>query len=55
VAACPECNRRKGGRTPAETSLSLTREPFEPRPTAQYLFGRYTGGVDEWTDYLQGW
>ena len=55
VAACPDCNRLKGGRTPEETSLSLLREPSEPRATAEYVFSRYTDDVAEWTDYLQGW
>lgn len=55
VAACPECNRRKGGRTPAETGMTLLRQPFEPRPTAEYVFGRYTDDVGEWSQYLEGW
>jgi 5-methylcytosine-specific restriction endonuclease McrA len=55
VAACPECNRRKGGRTPAETNLELRRKPFEPRPTAEYVFGRYANNFNEWADYLAGW
>jgi hypothetical protein len=55
VAACPECNRRKGGRTPAETNMTLRRKPREPRPTAEYVFGRYTDNIAEWTDYLDGW
>ncbi|MGD2143536.1 MAG: HNH endonuclease [Anaerolineae bacterium] len=55
VAACPECNRRKGGRTPAETNLDLLRRPFQPRATAEYVFGRYTNNIDEWSDYLDGW
>ncbi len=55
VAACPECNRHKGGRTPEETNLSLLRQPVEPRATARYVFSRYTDDVDEWSDYLEGW
>jgi 5-methylcytosine-specific restriction endonuclease McrA len=55
VAACPECNRLKGGRSPAETSLKLQRRPFEPRPTAEYIFGRYAHNYDEWSNYLAGW
>jgi hypothetical protein len=38
-----------------ETNMALLRKPFEPRPTAQYVFGRYMDDVNEWTDYLQGW
>ena len=55
VAACPHCNRRKGGRTLAEVRMKLLRRPFEPRPTAQYLFGRYLAGDGLWTRYLEGW
>ena len=55
VAACPQCNRRKGGRTLAEARMKLLRQPYEPRPTAQYLFSRYTGGNGAWTKYLEGW
>lgn len=55
VAACPQCNRRKGGRTLAEARMTLLRQPFEPRPTARYLFGRYTEGNGTWAKYLEGW
>jgi len=55
VTACPQCNRRKGGRLPPEAHMSLLRPPIEPRPTADYLFGRYSREYDEWGKYLQGW
>jgi 5-methylcytosine-specific restriction endonuclease McrA len=55
VAACPQCNRRKGGRTVQEASMSLLRPPREPRPTAQYLFGRCGDGEGVWSKYLEGW
>ena len=55
MAACPQCNRRKGGRTLAEARMELLRRPFEPRPTAQYLFGRYGTGNGTWVKYLEGW
>jgi len=55
VAACPECNRHKGGRTPEETRLQLLRQPFEPKATARYIFSRYTDDIEEWADYLEGW
>ena len=55
VAACPQCNRRKGGRTLAEVRMKLLRLPFEPRATAGYIFGRYTAGNGAWTKYLEGW
>ncbi|MCX7680747.1 MAG: HNH endonuclease [Anaerolineae bacterium] len=55
VAACPQCNRHKGGRTLAEAKMRLLRQPFEPRPTAHYLFGRYAEGNGTWAKYLEGW
>jgi 5-methylcytosine-specific restriction endonuclease McrA len=55
VAACPQCNRRKGGRVLAEARMRLLRQPFEPRPTARYLFGRYVAGNGIWAKYLEGW
>jgi len=55
VAACPQCNRRKGGRLLLEARMKLLHQPFEPRPTAQYLFGRHRGGNGAWTKYLDGW
>jgi 5-methylcytosine-specific restriction endonuclease McrA len=55
VAACPQCNRRKGGRMLAEAKMKLLRPPFEPRATAGYIFGRYTAGNGAWTKYLEGW
>ncbi len=55
VAACPQCNRRKGKRTLAEARMQLLRLPFEPRATAQYIFGRYTAGNGTWSKYLEGW
>lgn len=55
VAACPQCNRRKGGRAVLEAGMTLLRRPFEPRPTAQYIFGRYVSGNGRWAKYLEGW
>ena len=55
VAACPQCNRRKGGRTVSEAHMQLRRTPHEPRPTARYLFGRHMGGNGVWARYLEGW
>ncbi len=55
VAACPQCNRRKGGRTLQEAHMMLRRTPFEPRPSAQYIFGRHARHCGEWEPYLAGW
>jgi 5-methylcytosine-specific restriction endonuclease McrA len=55
VAACPQCNRRKGGRSLSEARMQLLSQPYEPRPTAQYLYGRHTAGNGAWQKYLEGW
>lgn len=55
VAACPQCNRRKGGRTLQEARMTLLRKPTEPRPTASYVFGTYLGNNREWAKYIEGW
>ena len=55
VSACPQCNRRKGNRTPHEAGMSLRSYPVEPSPMALYLYGQYLQGNHEWTPYLEGW
>ncbi|MFN3761790.1 MAG: HNH endonuclease [Anaerolineae bacterium] len=55
VAACPQCNRRKGSRTLEEARMTLLRSPFEPRPTARYLFSTYLRENQEWAKYIDGW
>jgi 5-methylcytosine-specific restriction endonuclease McrA len=55
VAACPQCNRRKGGRTLQEARMALRRAPGEPRPSAHYVFGRQALQYSEWQPYLSGW
>lgn len=55
VAACPQCNRRKGGRTLEEAHMTLLRQPFEPKPTARYLFGAYLESNEDWIKYVDGW
>jgi len=55
VAACPACNRRKGGRTAAEANMHLRHRPSEPAPTAHYLFGRHLADNAEWQSYIEGW
>ena len=55
MAACPTCNRRKGGHTLAEARMKLLHEPVEPRPTARYLFGNYLRDNQEWAKYIDGW
>jgi 5-methylcytosine-specific restriction endonuclease McrA len=55
VAACPECNHKKGGRTTAQANMRLLNQPFTPRPTAEYIFGRYLRANQEWVTYIKGW
>jgi 5-methylcytosine-specific restriction endonuclease McrA len=55
VAACPDCNRKKGGRTIREARMNLIKLPKEPKPTAIYLYGSYLSKNDDWRNYLQGW
>lgn len=55
VTACPECNRKKGGRTLQEAKMTLLRIPHEPVATAVYLYGSYLHHNEEWQSYLQGW
>ena len=55
VAACPTCNRRKGGRPLAESRMRLLRRPIEPTASAGYLFGRHARQYHDWARYLEGW
>ncbi len=55
VAACPTCNRRKGGRTHTEAGMPLKRRPSEPAATAEYLFDRYLDDFADWSKYVSGW
>jgi 5-methylcytosine-specific restriction endonuclease McrA len=55
VSACPACNLKKGGKTPREAGMSLLRRPREPYATAEYLFGRYLSGNEEWSTFVLGW
>jgi 5-methylcytosine-specific restriction endonuclease McrA len=57
VTACPQCNRRKGGKTLQEVHMLLRRRPTEPQPTAEYLYGRqaHDASCAEWRKYLEGW
>lgn len=55
VAACPPCNRRKGGRTPESANMQLRQQPFEPSPSAYYRFGRHLHTHQEWEQFIRGW
>ncbi len=55
VTACPECNLRKGNRTPEEAHMPLLREPKAPPATAWYRFQHYLKRYHEWEEFLRGW
>lgn len=55
VAACPNCNHRKGGRTLDQANMRLLRPPSEPPASAHYLFGRHLHNNLEWAPFVEGW
>lgn len=55
VAACPNCNHRKGGRTIEQAQMRLLRLPTEPPSSAFYIFSRHLDQNSEWVDFIEGW
>jgi len=55
VAACPQCNHRKGGRKLEESGMHTMRIPREPPSSAYYIFSRHLDETIEWEQFLQGW
>ncbi len=55
VAACPPCNRRKGGKTPEKANMTLRRDPLEPSASAYYRFSNHLNTHQEWEQFIQGW
>ncbi len=55
AAACPACNRRKGGNMMEQVGMALLRTPFEPTPSAEYRFGRQAEQYQEWEPFIAGW
>lgn len=55
VSACPNCNRKKGGKTLRAASMRLLRPPREPTPTALYRLGQYLQENKDWRLFLEGW
>ena len=51
VAACPRCNLRKAGRTPAEANMKLLRDPKAPQPNPYRMLQNYTL-LEEWRPYV---
>lgn len=52
VCCCIECNRRKGGRTPAQARLKLAKRPAKPRwtPMLTHIGSRIR--YEEWRPFL---
>jgi len=55
VAACAQCNHRKGGRTLDESGMDLLRFPIEPPASPMYIFGRHLPENSDWEQFLEGW
>ena len=53
VTACIPCNRRKGGRTPAQAGMQVIRQPCRPTrsPVVRITFGLRDAPAS-WRDYL---
>jgi 5-methylcytosine-specific restriction endonuclease McrA len=53
VTCCIECNRKKGGRTPSESSMRLIRKPARPTwvPAVRITIG-FKEIPQSWRDYL---
>ena len=52
VCSCVECNRRKGGRTPAQARLRLLRRPVRPRWTPMMHHIGASARHEEWKPFL---
>jgi len=52
VCSCVDCNRRKGGRTPQQARLSLTRQPMKPRWTPMMHHIVSSVRYEEWRPFL---
>jgi 5-methylcytosine-specific restriction endonuclease McrA len=52
VCSCLECNRRKGGNTPARAGLSLRRPPARPRWTPLMNLMLSSVRYNEWRPFL---
>lgn len=51
VAACQQCNARKGNQTPAQADMTMSHQPF--RPSFVMFLGNFSGQVrEDWRPYL---
>ena len=53
VTSCIDCNRRKGGRTPAQADMRVIRQPSRPSrsPVVRLTFG-LRDAPESWRDYF---
>lgn len=52
VCACLKCNVRKGGRTPKEAGMKLSRCPFKPKRNPVLAHQLNSGKYDCWSRFL---
>ena len=52
VTCCVSCNRRKGGRTPAEAGMHLIRVPRRPKGARHPDHGGSQERPESWRDYF---
>jgi len=55
VAACPNCNHRKGGRTTEHAHMRLLHPPKEPPASARYRFAHHINNNLDWLPFVEGW
>jgi 5-methylcytosine-specific restriction endonuclease McrA len=55
VAACPQCNHRKGGRKIEDAGMHLLHIPVEPPASAEYIYAHHLHENQEWRQFLSGW
>ena len=53
VTACAPCNRKKGGRNPAEAGMKLKREPIKPGWLPVLKIGLRGNVPEPWKTFLQ--
>jgi 5-methylcytosine-specific restriction endonuclease McrA len=52
VTACVPCNRKKGGRTPAEAGMRLIKEPIKPKWSPNMIIRIKNNTPESWRNYL---
>jgi len=55
VAACHECNHKKGGRRMEDAHMLPLHAPMEPSASAVYLYGRHLDDNKDWEQFVIGW